>query len=90
MLLSGAAGNGVASLGAAQQEGVPRAAGDPDSGREAYFPGPGDDWERRRPAEVGMDSAVLAAAVRFAIENESPFGYIVAEWGDTDRVDMPS
>ena len=109
----------------ALQQGEERAAADPGFSREAYFPGPGEDWEHRRPADVGMDSAALAGAVRFAIENESPFGhdlraylserlasgpygeivgpvkdrgapnglilrdgYIVAEWGDTERVDM--
>ena len=109
----------------ALQQGEERAAADPGFSREAYFPGPGLDWEHRRPGDVGMDSAALAGAVRFAIENESPFGhdlraylserlasglygeivgpvkdrgapnglilrdgYIVAEWGDTERVDM--
>jgi CubicO group peptidase (beta-lactamase class C family) len=108
------------------QQAVEVAASDSGHAREAYFPGPGDDWERRRPVEVGMDSAALSAAVDFAVRNESPFGhdlrayleerlltsgphgeivgpmkdrgdpnglilrggYIVAEWGDTDRVDM--
>ena len=36
-----------------------------------YFPGPGDDWQRRAAARAGMDSARLAEAVRFAVENES-------------------
>ncbi|HYW09561.1 MAG TPA: serine hydrolase [Longimicrobium sp.] len=36
-----------------------------------YFPGPGDDWERRTAARAGMDSARIAEAVRFAIDNES-------------------
>lgn len=49
---------------AAAQEGPRQAAG-------AYVPGPGDDWERRRPAEVGLDSAALAEAVRFAIDHET-------------------
>jgi CubicO group peptidase (beta-lactamase class C family) len=90
----------------------------------SYFPEPGN-WQRRRPGDVGMDSARLAAAVAFAIANETkwsrdmkaqlatntarerypeilgPFkdrggpagvivrhGFIVAEWGDLDRVDM--
>jgi CubicO group peptidase (beta-lactamase class C family) len=93
--------------------------------RAAYYPGPGAQWERRRAAEVGMDSARLAQAVAFAQANEigwsrdmraqvernvasEPYpeilgpvkdrggqngivvrhGYIVAEWGETDRVDM--
>jgi hypothetical protein len=32
-----------------------------------YFPGPGDDWQRRAAARAGMDSARLAEAVRFAV-----------------------
>jgi CubicO group peptidase (beta-lactamase class C family) len=90
-----------------------------------YYPGAGAAWQRKRPAEVGMDSAALAAAVGFAQQNEIGFlkdmaaqvreqtknepypdvlgptrdrtgqngivirhGYIVAEWGDTEKVDM--
>jgi len=90
-----------------------------------YFPEPGPAWEHRRPQQVGMDSARVAAAVAFAIAQEvknprsmeenhyrtfgrepygagvGPFtdrgeptgvilrhGYIVAEWGEPDRVDM--
>jgi len=90
-----------------------------------YFPGSGDAWERKTPAEVGMDAARLTEALRFGQENESkdprdlaqwlgernkpePFneligptterggfsaivlrnGFIVAEMGDTSRVDM--
>jgi CubicO group peptidase (beta-lactamase class C family) len=90
-----------------------------------YVPPPGDGWARRRPAEVGMDSARLAAAVAHAQASEidwlrdmslqvprnfrgEPYpdilgpvrdrggqngivirhGYVVAEWGDTERVDM--
>jgi CubicO group peptidase (beta-lactamase class C family) len=90
-----------------------------------YFPGPGARWESRTPEAVGMDSALLAEAVTFAIANEpdsprdleawmrsragdDPYaqligdlkprggpaglvvrnGYIVAEWGDTKRVDV--
>ena len=82
-------------------------------------------WERRDPAQVGLDAAKIQAAVAFAKEQESrsprdleeahyqtfgrePFGgavgpfkprgdatgliirngYIVAEWGEPDRVDM--
>ena len=91
----------------------------------AYFPPAGDAWERRRAADVGLDSARLDSAVRFAVASEIPWerdmrvqvernvarerwprilgpvadrggpaglvirnGYIVAEWGDTRRVDM--
>ena len=90
-----------------------------------YFPGPGAAWQKKRPAEVGMDSAAVAAAVAFAQSKEIGFlkdmaaqvkeqtknepypevlgptrdrtgqngiiirhGYIVAEWGDTEKVDM--
>jgi CubicO group peptidase (beta-lactamase class C family) len=38
-----------------------------------YFPAAGDAWQRRRPAEVGMDSAALAAAVAFAQSREINF-----------------
>ena len=30
------------------------------------------DWQRRPPAEAGMDAAALDAAVKFAIANENP------------------
>ncbi|HEX5724367.1 MAG TPA: serine hydrolase [Longimicrobiaceae bacterium] len=36
-----------------------------------YYPGPGNDWERRAPRQVGMDSARLAEAVAFALAQES-------------------
>lgn len=36
-----------------------------------YVPGPGDDWERRAPAQVGMDPALVDSAVAFAVANES-------------------
>jgi CubicO group peptidase (beta-lactamase class C family) len=92
---------------------------------QPYFPPPGDAWETRAPAEVGIDAEKLAEAVRFARESEVPWpldvraqiekdtakepypeiigpvkprggqngmvlrrGYVVAEWGDTRRVDM--
>ncbi len=93
--------------------------------QSAYVPGARDQWDRRRPAEVGMDSARLDSAVQLALAREigwlrdlaqqvgrntaqEPYpdvlgptrerggpsglvvrrGYIVAEWGDTRRVDM--
>lgn len=83
------------------------------------------DWQARRPADAGMDSARLDSAIKFAIASENPatkdlavdlattfgrepfdtpigpvkprgalngiiirHGYIVAEWGETSRVDM--
>lgn len=90
-----------------------------------YFPPP-HQWDRRAPAEVGLDPALLDAAVKFATANETPRfkdllldqattfgarepfdtpigpmkergpvsgliirnGYLVAQWGDPDRVDM--
>ncbi len=91
----------------------------------AYVPARGDRWERRSPAQVGMDAAQLDAAIAYAREHEStaprdlernhsftfgrephgdaigPFavrgdqtgivlrhGYLVAEWGEPERVDM--
>jgi CubicO group peptidase (beta-lactamase class C family) len=91
----------------------------------AYYPDAGPAWQRRSAQAAGFDSARLATAIAFAIENEArtprdlelahyqsfgrePFGdaggiftprgdatgmivrggYIVAEWGDPDRVDM--
>jgi CubicO group peptidase (beta-lactamase class C family) len=92
----------------------------------AYFPGPHDDWERRKPEAVGMDAARLQEAIDFAVASETkaprdlalnhalsaegrePFddpvgpykergpasgvvlrhGYLVAEWGEPERVDM--
>ena len=104
---------------------APRPAAAQRAGRDAYYPGPGDRWERRAPRQVGVDSARLAAANAFAVANESraprdmaaapaqtfgrgpygepvgPFrdrgaptgvvvrrGYVVAEWGEPERVDM--
>src|SRR5688500_16342882 len=37
----------------------------------AYVPGPDGRWERRSPGQVGMDSARVAAAIAFAVANES-------------------
>ncbi len=85
----------------------------------SYYPPRGDAWQRRRAEEVGMDSALLDAAVAYAKTQESKVprdfstqvetfgallgplpkergetngiilrhGYIVAEWGDTRRID---
>lgn len=36
-----------------------------------YYPPAGDAWERRSPAQVGIDSAKLAAAIAFAKASES-------------------
>jgi CubicO group peptidase (beta-lactamase class C family) len=90
-----------------------------------YYPGKWDDWLARKPAEVGMDAALLDRAIAFSQAHETTrprdldlavrtsiagqaydeligptkprggvsgivlrHGYIVAEWGDTRRVDM--
>ena len=37
-----------------------------------YYPGPGNQWERRAPAAVGMDAALLDSAIAFAKASESP------------------
>ncbi len=95
------------------------------SSAQTYFPGKWDDWESRKPEQVGMDPQLVEQAVAFAIENQLKdskdlaasirsawgkepgfrilgptkdrgdtsgmiirHGYIVAEWGDTQRVDM--
>lgn len=38
---------------------------------DAYVPGPGEAWERRSPADVGMDAELLDEAVRFARDHET-------------------
>ena len=50
--------------------------------RGVYYPGPGDDWERRTPAQAGMDGARLDSAVAFALANESraPRDLLQAHW----------
>ena len=90
-----------------------------------YFPGRGDAWERREPAEAGFSPLLLEEAIDYAMANETKVptdlrvylesrsegrddqeitgpvkdrgsmnglvlhrGYLVAEWGDTDQVDM--
>ena len=87
--------------------------------RAVYYPAPGNSWQRRRPEDVGMDSALLEQAVAYAKTQASTtppdfstqvetfgrvlgplpkmrgdtngiiirHGYIVAEWGDTNRID---
>ena len=93
--------------------------------QSVYYPAPGDAWERRAPAQVGLDARLIDEAIAFAKASETkgsrdleaahyqsfgrePFGegigpfkargdptgvivrrgYIVAEWGEPDRVDM--
>ncbi len=37
----------------------------------AYYPAPGDAWERRKPEQVGLDAALLQQAVTFAQQQET-------------------
>jgi CubicO group peptidase (beta-lactamase class C family) len=85
----------------------------------AYYPPPGDAWQRRKAEEVGMDSALLDQALAYARTQAGTMpadfstqvetfgrvlgplpkthgdtggliirhGYIVAEWGDINRID---
>jgi CubicO group peptidase (beta-lactamase class C family) len=39
----------------------------------SYVPGPWPDWQRRDPAEVGLDGERLAEAVAYAQEHETPW-----------------
>ncbi len=39
--------------------------------QSVYFPPRGDGWQRKAPEEVGMDAALLAAAVEFAKSQET-------------------
>src|SRR5688572_2373362 len=44
----------------------------PRAERQAiYYPGPGDEWERRAPAQVGLDARQLDEAIAFAKANEA-------------------
>ena len=84
----------------------------------SYYP-PVGEWERKKPEEVGMDADLLAAAIEYALSQETSkpmdfsdqegifgkllgpiptlrahtnglvirYGYIVAEFGDTLKVD---
>ena len=90
-----------------------------------YYPEPGDDWERRKPEDVGIDPDTLNEAIHYAQTVETAWprkmrlhytemereeshpevigsikdraalnglilrhGYIIAEWGETQRADM--
>ena len=114
----------TAALGA-QASKTPARAAAPAAPAPVYFPDR-FDWQRRSPADAGMDQARLDEAIQFAVANENPAtkdlavdlattfgarepfdtpigpmrargaanglvirrGYIVAEWGETARVDM--
>jgi CubicO group peptidase (beta-lactamase class C family) len=125
LALIAAAPSVVVSQAPATQAPVTRAPATWTVPANAYYPDAGPAWQRRAPSAAGFDSTRLAAAIAFAIENESrtprdlelahyqsfgrePFGdaigvfaprgdatgmivkggYIVAEWGDPERVDM--
>src|ERR1051325_11806426 len=38
----------------------------------AYYPPPGDGWQRRKPEDAGMDSALLDAAIAYARTQTGP------------------
>lgn len=50
---------------------VPSSHAQPASRAGTYVPGPNGAWEHRRPGAVGMDSARVAAAIAFAVANET-------------------
>ena len=92
--------------------------------KPTHFPLTNETWERRTPAELGVDPEALQAGVQYAIDNEINWprdisttdvsddapdlsarlgrfrdrggpcglvlrdGYIIAEWGDLERVDL--
>lgn len=39
---------------------------------EIYYPGYGEDWQKRTPAQAGIDAQLLQEAIDFAIESENP------------------
>ncbi|WP_205500630.1 serine hydrolase domain-containing protein [Rufibacter psychrotolerans] len=41
------------------------------SREKVYYPGAGDDWERRKPEELGLDAELLAQAVAYAQTQET-------------------
>lgn len=91
----------------------------PPQQHQVYYPASGENWERKKPEDVGMDSALLQQAVAYAESQETKHprdysnqekvfgkllgpipkqrggmngiiirnGYIVAEFGDTNRVE---
>jgi CubicO group peptidase (beta-lactamase class C family) len=54
----------IAACGTGQRENANGSSGD-------YYPAPGDAWERRQPADVGMDAEKLQAAVEYADAHET-------------------
>jgi CubicO group peptidase (beta-lactamase class C family) len=43
-------------------------------GTETYFPASGEQWQRRDPAELGLDGAALADAAAFSEAHETAWG----------------
>ena len=50
-----------------------------------YYPGPGDDWERRTPEQVGMNSDALQEAIDFSIASESQSPRDLTLWRNLSR-----
>lgn len=50
---------------------IPVASASAQTRQAIYYPGSGDDWERRRPEQVGMDGRRLEEAIAFAKASES-------------------
>ena len=48
-----------------------RRAGSNAERQAVYYPGPGEDWERRAPAQVGLDARQLEDAIAFAKASET-------------------
>lgn len=60
----------VGFTGCKQQEPLQSAVTSQQSSK-AYYPGPGDDWEQRKPSELGFDEAKIAEAVAWAQTQET-------------------
>ena len=55
----------------------------------AYFPAPGDAWEKIEPQSAGLDPSRLDEAVAFAIEAESPMNRNIQEALDEGHFSEP-
>lgn len=55
----------------------------------AYFPAPGDAWEKIEPQSAGLDPSRLHEAVAFAIEAESPMNRNIQEALDEGHFSEP-
>lgn len=58
-------------LGTTLAVAVPLALAAPAAAQAVYYPGPGEQWERRAPEQVGMDAERLREAIEFARANEA-------------------